>query len=107
MSKDKNFQSLLDAEKEAESVINEARQYRNKLLEDTLEETHQQELLFEQRIPEIHQSALIRANQHAEQIIHDYQNRHDERSRELRELAEHREQEALDAAFQLFISSED
>jgi hypothetical protein len=107
MSKDSNFQSLLDAEKEAERIIGEARDYRNKLLEDALEQTRQQEILFEQRIPEIHQSALIRANQHAEQIIGDFQNRHDERSRELRELAEQREQEALDAAFNLFINSHD
>jgi vacuolar-type H+-ATPase subunit H len=107
MSKDNNFQSLLDAEKEAEQIISEARDYRNRLLEETMQQTHQQEVSFEHRIPEIHQSALIRANQHAEQIISDYQHRHDERSRELRELAEHREQEALESAFNLFITSTD
>ena len=107
MVKDQNFQALLDAENEAERIIEEARDYRESLLKDTLDETHQQEARFEERIPEIRESSLRRAVQHADQVINDYKNRHDERSSQLRELADQREDEALDTAFSLFISSKD
>jgi len=107
MVKDQNFQTLLDAENDAERIIEEARNDRDRLLEEALELTHQQEASFEQRIPEIRESSLRRAVQHADQVISDYRNRHDERSIELRELAEQREAEALDTAFQLFMDSTD
>lgn len=107
MAKDQNFQTLLDAENDAERIIEEARNDRDQLLEKALELTHQQEAAFEQRIPEIRESSLHRAVQHANQVISDYQKRHDERSIELRELAEQREDEALDAAFRLFMDSKD
>ena len=90
MVKDQSFQTLLDAENKAERLIEEAREYREALLQETLEETHQQEARFEERIPEIRESALRRAVQHAEQVISDYQNRHDERSIDLRQQAEER-----------------
>ena len=107
MAKDQNFQTLLDAENEAERIIEEARKHRDRLLEDALEQTHQQEANFEKRIPEIRESSLHRAVQHADQVISDYQHRHDGRSIELRELAEQREDEALDTAFKLFMHSAD
>jgi len=107
MIKDQNFQTLLDAENEAERIIEQAREQRDQLLKDALDQTHQQETRFEKRIPEIREAALHRAVQHAEQVISDYQHRHDERSIELRELAEQRESEALEIAFQQFINSTD
>ena len=106
MAKDQNFQILLDAENEAEQIIEQARKYRDQLLEDTLQDTRQQEALFEQRIPEIRDSALNRAVQHADQVILDYQNRHNVRSIEIREQAEERELEALDSAFFRLLNSE-
>jgi len=107
MVKDQNFQTLLAAENDAERIIDEARAHRDQLLKDALEQTHQQEARFEKRIPEIREAALHRAVQHADQVISDYQHRHDERSIELRELAEQREGEALDISFQLFMNSTD
>jgi|GEM_PF-6811080 len=106
MVNDQSFQTLLDAENEAERIIENAREYRESLLNDTLEETHQQEARFEERIPEIRESALRRAVQHAEKVIGDYQNRHDERAIDLRQQAEEREKEALDSAFRRFLESE-
>ena len=105
MASDDNFQALLDAENAAERIIDDARRYHDELLEETLQETHEQEARFEERIPEIRESALRRAIQHAEQVISDYQNRHDERSSELRDQAESREEEALTSAFHRFLDS--
>jgi vacuolar-type H+-ATPase subunit H len=106
MAKDESFQALLDAENQAERLIEEARNYRDELLEKTLHETRDQEARFEERIPEIRESALRRTIQHAEQVISDYQNRHDERSIDIREQAEDREQEALNSAFHRFLDSQ-
>jgi len=107
MAKDQSFQILLDAENKAEDLIDQARKAHDRLLDDTLEEVHQQEHLFSSRIPEIHESSLDRALQQAEQVITTYQQHYDERANQLRELAEQREDEALDVAFKLFMNSRD
>ena len=100
---DQTLKRLLDAEVRAEQIARQADEAREKLIRSALLEARAIENRFEARIPELHASFREKAEARADQTISELKRRFDERHLQLRNQAEQREQEALDAAFALLI----
>lgn len=100
---DKTLQRLLDAEITAEQIARRADEERERIIHGALMEAKAEENRFESRIPELHAAFIDKAEARAEQTISELKRRYDERHLQLRNLAEEREQESLEAAFSLLI----
>lgn len=98
---DQTLQRLLDAEQRAEAIVREADEERDRMIQGALQEAHAEEERFEARIPELHRAFIEKAEQRAGQTNNELKKRYDEHHAQLRNLAEARETEALDAAFRL------
>ena len=58
---------------------------------------------FDSRIPDLHRSFLDKAENRAEQTVAELKRRYDERHAQLRNMADEREDDALEAAFTLLL----
>lgn len=103
---DQTLQRLLNAEQRAEAIVHEADQERDRIIQGALQEAHAEEERFEARIPELHNAFIEKAEQRARQTNSELKKRYDEHHVQLRNLAEEREAEALDAAYQLLTDPE-
>jgi V/A-type H+-transporting ATPase subunit G/H len=103
---DDTLQRLLDAEIKAEQIAHQAEDERERIIQGALLEARAEEERFEARIPELHNAFTGKAEARAKQTISELKRRYDERHVELRNLAEAREKEALEAAFNLLITPE-
>lgn len=103
MAMDKTLQQLLDAEMKAEQIYQQANEQREQIIQEALRIAHAEEEHFEARLPEMHRTYLEKAGQRAEKTIAELKRRYDERHAQLREYAESREDEALQAAFSVLI----
>jgi vacuolar-type H+-ATPase subunit H len=103
---DDALQRLLETERRAEEIARQANLERERMIQDALEEARREEAQFEARVPEIHSAFIDKADARADQTINELRKRFDERHLRMRQLAEEREQEALDAAFQLITTSQ-
>jgi hypothetical protein len=103
---DDTLQRLLDAELQAEKVAQQAEAEQESVIQSALMEARADEDRFVARIPELHMSYLKKAEERAEQSIAELKRRYDERHVQLRNLAEEREEDALEAAFQVLVSPE-
>jgi vacuolar-type H+-ATPase subunit H len=101
---DDSLQRLLDAEARAEQIVQQADAERERIIQGALMEARGEEDRFEARIPELHASFLEKAEARAEQTAAEIKRRFDERHTQLRNYAEKREAEALDAAFALLMA---
>lgn len=97
------LQRLLETERRAEQIARNADQERERMISDALEEARREEVQFEARIPELHAALIEKAETRAAQTISELNKRCDERHVRLRQLAQERESEALQAAFGLLI----
>lgn len=104
---DDSLRRLLDAEARAEKIVQQADLEQENVIQSAMMEARAAEDRFEARIPEMHALFIEKAEARAEQTIHEVKRRFDERHTELREYAEQREEEALDAAFGLLVGPED
>ena len=102
---DDTLKRLLEAEKRAEQVVEEAKVKREEVTRQTLEESRQSQQRFADRLPELHGSFVEKAEARADQTVGELQRRYDERNKELRTMAEEREQDALEAALQRLIET--
>lgn len=100
---DETLQRLLEAEQRAEEIVHQADAERERIIKDALQEARIEEERFEARIPELHAAFIDKAEQRAQQTNSELKKRYDERHSELRNQAEAREAEALDAAFEMLI----
>lgn len=100
---DDTLQRLLDAELRAEKIAQHAETERERLIQGALAEARTEEERFGKRVPELHASFVDKATSRAEQTIAELKRRYDERHVQLRELAEQREDDALEAAFAVLI----
>jgi hypothetical protein len=66
-----------------------------------LQEARREQSRFEGRIPELHASFVEKAEARAQQTVSELRKRYDERHARMRQQAEEREKDALEAAFQL------
>jgi hypothetical protein len=104
---DDTLQRLLEAEVRAEQIAQEAEAEQERTIQSALLEARAEEDRFRTRIPDLHRTFIARAEERAEQTIAELKRRYDERHVQLRDTAEAREQEALEAAFSVLISAED
>lgn len=100
---DDTLQRLLDAEMRAEKIARQAEADRENIIQGALMEARAEEERFESRIPELHDSFIDKADSRAEQTVAELKRRYDERHAQLRNMADEREDDALEAAFALLI----
>jgi V/A-type H+-transporting ATPase subunit G/H len=92
---------LLNAETEAEQLVENAKTQREQLIQHALQKAHDAEQNFKQSIPELRAGALEKAKGRAEQGVAELRKRYAERQTSLRNLAEENHDKALDAAIRL------
>jgi V/A-type H+/Na+-transporting ATPase subunit G/H len=97
------LQRLLDAEMRAEKIAQEAEQERERIIQAAVADARAEDQRFTARIPDMHRSFIRKAGERADQTVAELKRRYDERHVQLRNLAEAREQDALDTAFELII----
>ncbi len=95
---DDTLKRLIEAESQAEKMVQEAKMKREEITRKALDEARHAEQRFTDRVPELYASFLEKAEARAEQTIHELQRRYDERNKALRAMAEAREHEAIEAA---------
>ena len=97
------LQRLLAAELRAEQLASEAEQAQERLIQTALADAKAENERFSGRLPELHRSFIARAEERADLTIAELRRRYDERHVQLRDQAEQRENQALEAAFQVMI----
>lgn len=102
---DDTLKRLLDAEMKAEKIAQEAEQAQERIIQSAIRDARAEEERFTARIPDLHRSFISKAEERAEQTVAELKRRYEERHVQLRETAEQREQEALEAAFALFLDA--
>jgi L-lactate utilization protein LutC len=100
---DDTLKRLLEAELRAEQVVADAKAKREEITRQALEEARHAEHRFGTRVVDIHGAFIDKAKARAEQTIAELQRRYDERSKDLRESAEEREADAVEAALALLL----
>ncbi len=95
---DDTLKRLIEAESQAERMVQEAKMKREDITRKALDEARHAEQRFTDRVPELYASFLEKAEARAEQTVHELQRRYDERNKALRAMAEARENEAIEAA---------
>lgn len=103
---DDTLQRLLDAELRAEKIAQEAEDEQENVIQVALTEARTEEDRFTARVPDLHRSFINKAEERADQTVAELKRRYDERHVQLRNTAEQREDEALEAAFEVLLSAE-
>ncbi len=100
---DNSLQRLLDAELEAEAVVEKALDRREQIMAQSLEEAHMAEARFEARIPELRESFNDKADKRIQQTIAEVSLKYEERTRVLESMADESRPEAMDAALAILL----
>jgi len=103
---DDTLQRLLDAEVRAERIAQQAEAEQESIIQGALSEARAREDEFRAKIPDLHRSFIEKAEERAEQTVAELRRRYDDRYALLRDMAEQREDEALEAAFEVLVSAE-
>ena len=103
---DDTLSRLLDAEMRAEALASQAEAEQERIIQQALADTKADNDRFTARIPDLHRSFIAKAEERAEQTVAELRRRYDERHIQLRNQAEQREEDALEAAFQILIGPE-
>ena len=98
-----SLKELLEAETEAEAIVTGGEQARDAIVQKALDDAAEMENQFQQRLPELHQSFIDKADERAIQSIAEIKLRYDEHNLQLRSLASKHEKEALDLAVALVL----
>lgn len=97
------LQRLLAAELRAEKIASQAEEEQARLIQQAMADAKAENERFTARIPDLHRAFIAKAEERAEQNIAELRRRYDERHVLLRDQAEQREDEALEAAFHVLI----
>ena len=97
------LQRLLAAELRAEKIASQAEEEQERLIQQAMADAKADNERFTARIPDLHRSVIAKAEERAEQNIAELRRRYDERHVQLRDQAEQREDDALEAAFRVLI----
>ncbi len=100
---DDTLQRLLDAEMKAENLAREAEEEHQRSIAEAADEARELDARFTDRIPELQRTWIARSEERAAKTIAEVERRYEERHQSLREMADKREDEALDAAFQVLL----
>lgn len=103
---DDTLKRLLDAEMRAEEIAQQAETEQESVIQSALLEARTENDRFRASIPELHRSFITKSGERADQTIAELKRRYDERHVQLRDMAEQREDEAMEAAFEILISAE-
>lgn len=101
-----SLKDLLEAEAEAEAIVTAGENERDQIIQKALDDALDMERQFKNRLPEMQQSFIDKAQERAAQTIAEMKLRYDERNKTLRELADKHEKEALDRAIELILTGE-
>ena len=101
-----SLKDLLEAEAEAEAIVTAGENERDQIIQKALDDALDMERQFKDRLPEMQQSFIDKAQERAAQTIAEMKLRYDERNKTLRELADKHEKEALDRAIELILTGE-
>ena len=101
-----SLKDLLGAEAEAETIVSQGELERDRIIKKALDDALEMEKQFRDRLPEIQQSFLDKAQQRAAQTIAEMKLRCDERSKQLRELAGRHEDETIELALALLLNND-
>ena len=102
---DKSLKDLLEAEKQAESIVLQGEKQSEEISQKAMADAHAIEQQFINRIPELHQSFADKAEEKARQAIAEIRLRYDERNKELHDLADRHGDEAVDEVIELILAS--
>lgn len=102
---DDTLKRLLEAEMRAEKLAQDAEQEQERIIQTAMREARAEDERFTARIPDLHRAHINKAEERAEQTVAELKRRYDERHVQLRNMAEQREQEALEAAFALLLDA--
>jgi len=103
---DDTLQRLLETEMRAEQIARQAETEQEQIVQGAYAEARAQDERFTARIPDLHRAYIKKAQERAEQTVAELKRRYDERHVQLRDTAESREEEALEAAFDVLVASE-
>lgn len=103
---DDTLQRLLEAEMRAERVAREAEAEQEKIIQAAMQEARAENDRFTARISDLHRAQIAKAEERAEQTVNELRRRYDERHVQLRDTAEQRETEALEASFAVLMDPE-
>ncbi len=103
---DDTLKRLLDAEMRAERLATQAEEEQDRIIQKAVDDAKADNERFSARIPDLHRAFIAKAEERADQNIAELRRRYDERHVQLRDQAEQREDEALEAAFQILIGPE-
>jgi V/A-type H+/Na+-transporting ATPase subunit G/H len=103
---DDTLQRLLEAEMRAEKIAQQAEAEQERIIQKAMADAKSENDRFTARIPDLHRGFIKKAEDRAEQNVAELRRRYDERHVQLRDQAERRESEALEAAFQVLIDPE-
>ena len=103
---DETLKRLLDAELEAEKLVDKANRERDELVELAREEARNAEQRFEARIPELRYSFQSKAESRAKQTIEELSRRYQERHQQLIAMASEGREESIEAALSLLVRTE-
>jgi len=101
-----SLKDLLQAEAEAEAIVSAGEKERDRIIQKALDDALDMERQFKDRLPEMQQSFLDKAQERAAQTIAEMKLRYDERNKTLRELAGKHEREALERAIAMLVDGE-
>jgi V/A-type H+/Na+-transporting ATPase subunit G/H len=103
---DESLKDLLEAEKQAESIVAQGERKRDEIIQQAVDDARALEQQFHDRVPEMHQSFSDKAQERAVQSIAEIKVRYDERNKEMRALAEQHAEDAVEHALKLILSSD-
>ncbi|NNJ91559.1 MAG: ATPase [Gammaproteobacteria bacterium] len=103
---DESIYDLLKVEQEAEQIVLNGENEREVIRQKALDDANATIKQFNDRLPEMHQSFLDKAQERADQSIAELKLRYNERNQELRALAEEHEEEALNEAIKHLLKTE-
>jgi len=94
---------LLEAEARAQAIIDAASSERQRMLDEALASTRENEARFEANRLDLRAPLMKEAHARAEHSVAELSRKYEERQRGLRDLAGRHEQEAVDAALALLL----
>ena len=103
---EETMKRLLDAEIKAEAMIKQADNESEHIVHQAVRKARLTEERFEAKVPELYRSLLQAAEKRAEQSIAEMQHCHQEQIKALKISARERKQQAIDAAYGLFLDLE-
>jgi vacuolar-type H+-ATPase subunit H len=98
---DDTLKRLLEAEKQAEKLVEEGKTRRDEISRKAVEDARDAEKHFAARVPEIHNAFMEKARHRAGQTISELELRYEERRQQLKQMAEDHREDAVEAALNL------